>query len=703
MLRRSIAVVFLIGLSVGAATESRVYGRDANRKTREAFEHKNFGPSLGYRPAPPVVRRQVFSHVKYDPTKWISEPDMTIAQAIMFDRTPALSVDECLHKCTTYQNPSSQWICRSLTYDRKWQLCDLFAIDGSTSPFFLSEYRHRDYFKYLAALPPSDRELKTNSSTERSNEMREKEVLETTTSHSQEFVEASVQPTELPSISAETNLADVKLKVLGSKQTGDAKIVAVAEESKVVTMPFGGGKEAAITSTTIFETEKPTTTSVESPSTTPITLTGFRKPSLKFAIVPIAQTSSASPMDAIEDEIKSVTAAATTTAVPSPTSSSEEVITTKTTSTTAPEMMDAVQHFVTEGHSTPTNEPIEVEPTKSTEKPTEKPTHEKPLRKKIQGVPTQNFGDNHVPVVEQPAGCSNSEETRYVSIKNAKRKNEADEIASLDRTSAEACAIACTTHGVECLSASFSHGRCQLWASKVNHGVEGELIETPKSWYVERVCIPAQHATGNKRTAFEAIRNQILVGFVQEVTDAPTLSQCQSDCLRAPETYGFVCKSAMWYPSDSEQNCLLNSESRHTKSESFVGEDETVNMLYLEIEDEKTIQEQEKTMSERRYKNLDSPIQKESDQQWTKWSKCVGSNATMRHRYQRCKEEKDVRKCPKESIACGKQLRQIQIRRLGHGGECRAVRDAFGNKKCPHGVRLGLNGGRHYCIHPVDC
>jgi hypothetical protein len=51
----------------------------------------------------------------------------------------------------------------------------LFAITGNSPPYFLSEYRHRDYFQYLAALPPSDIEFKVNASREMSAEVQAEE------------------------------------------------------------------------------------------------------------------------------------------------------------------------------------------------------------------------------------------------------------------------------------------------------------------------------------------------------------------------------------------------------------------------------------------------------------------------------------------------------------------------------------------------
>lgn len=88
--------------------------------------------------------------------------------------------------------------------------------------------------------------------------------------------------------------------------------------------------------------------------------------------------------------------------------------------------------------------------------------------------------------------------------------------------------------------------------------------------------------SGTAKT-WQIVPNYILVGHVQEVADATTLQQCEIACLRATVDYGFDCLSAMWYPADRDQNCLLNSENRHTQSSVFMPEDQGVHMLYIDI------------------------------------------------------------------------------------------------------------------------
>ncbi|CAJ0603263.1 unnamed protein product [Cylicocyclus nassatus] len=115
--------------------------------------------SLGYRPPPPTVRREIdiLPRCSYDADKWALHMESTLTYAVMFDRRTGGSCRECLDRCTEKQG--GVWTCRSVVYDSNWHICDLFAVVASAAPFTLVDYKGRDYFEYLAALPPSDDEL----------------------------------------------------------------------------------------------------------------------------------------------------------------------------------------------------------------------------------------------------------------------------------------------------------------------------------------------------------------------------------------------------------------------------------------------------------------------------------------------------------------------------------------------------------------
>ncbi|KAK6022518.1 hypothetical protein OSTOST_11785, partial [Ostertagia ostertagi] len=54
---------------------------------------------------------------------------------------------------------------------------------------------------------------------------------------------------------------------------------------------------------------------------------------------------------------------------------------------------------------------------------------------------------------------------------------------------------------------------------------------------------------------------------------------------KALKRYGFQCMSAMWYPMDKEQNCLLNSETMKSRPNLFISEDTGHMMVYFEHPD----------------------------------------------------------------------------------------------------------------------
>jgi hypothetical protein len=47
------------------------------------------------------------------------------------------------------QDHSTEWICRSVTFDHQWKICDLFAVNGTEQPYFLLDYQGRDYFEWV--------------------------------------------------------------------------------------------------------------------------------------------------------------------------------------------------------------------------------------------------------------------------------------------------------------------------------------------------------------------------------------------------------------------------------------------------------------------------------------------------------------------------------------------------------------------------
>ncbi|VDD85947.1 unnamed protein product [Enterobius vermicularis] len=65
----------------------------------------------------------------------------------MFDRRSGITCEECLQNCINHQDERSIWVCRTLTYDNRWQICDLYAVIGTAYPQYLIDYPGRDYFE----------------------------------------------------------------------------------------------------------------------------------------------------------------------------------------------------------------------------------------------------------------------------------------------------------------------------------------------------------------------------------------------------------------------------------------------------------------------------------------------------------------------------------------------------------------------------
>ncbi|CAD5228263.1 unnamed protein product [Bursaphelenchus xylophilus] len=292
--------------------------------------------------------------------------------------------------------------------------------------------------------------------------------------------------------------------------------------------------------------------------------------------------------------------------------------------------------------------------------------------------------------------CTENEVLRFVQFggyEQSHRDHDA-KLELLPAGSLEECQKACIeSSAFECASATHSPTGCILSSKSANHAEANSLVVNKESTYLEKVCLPKTLADTTK-LIFEAVPAYILVGHVQEVTDASSLRQCQIDCLQAQEKYGFRCRSAMWYPADSDQNCLLNSENKQTQPTVFVPEDEGVIMFYFDVPrtDDSPISQN------RRFKDL--PFKRRVSK-WTHWSKCdENKEYAKKHRYVKCSNEKDIRKCPKQTLNCKNVIEPTQPH---IDGECRAVRDPRGNKRCPHGVKLDSFGIRHYCTPPVDC
>ncbi|KAL3981804.1 PAN domain family protein [Acanthocheilonema viteae] len=445
------------------------------------------GPSLGYRPPPPPIRRDAKSSGKcsFDHNSWRFEPQTAVANAIMFERTTGSTCEDCIKKCLSFQNADSEWVCRSLTFDHHWKICDLFAVNGTSPPHFLTEYLDRDYLEYLNVSP--------------------------------------------------------------SSQVHSSQYTAISDA----------------------ENEEPSHPAV--PQDTEVTGTG-----------------------------------------------------TEYRSDLSPGYQASAIHR------------------KSDSKSSEKL-------------------------------CRDKDVTRYIMIPNYERLNSATDTQLVKGESLKECTRACDGDETLTCSSVIHRGKeCELSVSKAIHKNSDDFIFKENSTYLEKFCLPENLAEGTEKL-WPTVLDHILVGHVMEVIDASSLKECMTACLQAEQEFSFVCHSAMWYPNDEDQNCLLNTESRETHPNVFVAEDQGVRMFYFEVP---------RTRNKKEISDVfrDDPVEDD----YTRWSSCDSSN--LQHRYLKCKEQTDVRKCPQQTKFCKQGSKMLRK------GKCLAVRDSNGRKKCPHGIRKVHSG-----------
>ncbi|VIO86281.1 Uncharacterized protein BM_BM10928 [Brugia malayi] len=282
--------------------------------------------------------------------------------------------------------------------------------------------------------------------------------------------------------------------------------------------------------------------------------------------------------------------------------------------------------------------------------------------------------------------CKNEDVARYAMILNYERLNSATDMHFVKSESLKECARACDQEEMfTCTSVIHRTKECELSVSRTTDKNSDDFIFKENSTYLEKFCFSASLAKATEKL-WPTVLDHILVGHVMEVVDAASLIGCMSACLQAEQKFSFLCRSAMWYPNDKDQNCLLNTENRETHPNVFVAENQGVRVFYFEIPRTRNKKEISDVF-------LDDPVEDD----YTQWSLCNSSN--VQHRYLKCKEQTDVRKCPQQTKLC-KTLRASKMLRKG---KCLAIRDSNGRKKCPHGMQKVHGRHTQYCKNPIDC
>uniref|UniRef100_A0A158P5X6 Apple domain-containing protein n=1 Tax=Angiostrongylus cantonensis TaxID=6313 RepID=A0A158P5X6_ANGCA len=159
-------------------------------------------------------------------------------------------------------------------------------------------------------------------------------------------------------------------------------------------------------------------------------------------------------------------------------------------------------------------------------------------------------------------------------------------------------------------------------------------------------------------SSFPRFPQMILVGFAETVIDASSFETCFEHCFDSQKMFGFRCASGMYFFEESQLNCILNSEDRHTQKDLFTEENTDI-VDYFEIGcDEPRVQKRlhASTIFGKSSVDIQYPLLCTQ----TKWSKCADG---MQHRRRDC----DSRVyCGMESRPCNEGKESIKMQNQTH-------------------------------------
>ncbi|CAD5206096.1 unnamed protein product [Bursaphelenchus okinawaensis] len=179
--------------------------------------------------------------------------------------------------------------------------------------------------------------------------------------------------------------------------------------------------------------------------------------------------------------------------------------------------------------------------------------------------------------------------TQYVAVENRQLVEE------LDRTfhdlTLEECEQICTeritvgANDFNCKSFMYNakNRTCIVSDERSKPLGRGNLTEAIGFNYFEKKCF-ASPRTCRNTASFTRVPQMLLVGFAAFVMEnVPSVTMCLDQCTNPPPETGenFVCKSAMYYYN--EQECILNAESRESKPELFIPEEDDFLVDYFDI------------------------------------------------------------------------------------------------------------------------
>ncbi|KAI6242498.1 hypothetical protein M3Y99_00216100 [Aphelenchoides fujianensis] len=179
--------------------------------------------------------------------------------------------------------------------------------------------------------------------------------------------------------------------------------------------------------------------------------------------------------------------------------------------------------------------------------------------------------------------------TQYVAVEGRQLQEELDH--SFPNVDLESCEQLCTQRvtitkkDFNCKSFMYNNATrtCILSDERSTPLGRANLTDAPGFTYFEKKCF-ASPRTCRNAASFTRTPQMLLVGFAAFVMEnVPSMAMCLDQCTNPPPETGekFVCKSAMYYYN--EQECILNAESRASKPDLFIPEEEDFVVDYFDI------------------------------------------------------------------------------------------------------------------------
>ncbi|KAI1711166.1 PAN domain-containing protein [Ditylenchus destructor] len=179
--------------------------------------------------------------------------------------------------------------------------------------------------------------------------------------------------------------------------------------------------------------------------------------------------------------------------------------------------------------------------------------------------------------------------TQYVAVEGKQLQEELDhKFADIDWASCEELCtqrLTTTVNDFNCKSFMYDNQTrtCILSDERSKPLGRGNLTQAEGYTYYEKKCFASPRTCRNV-PSFTRVPQMLLVGFAAFVMEnVPSVTMCLDQCTNPPPETGdkFVCKSAMYYYN--EQECILNAESRHSKPDLFIPEEDDFVVDYFDI------------------------------------------------------------------------------------------------------------------------